>query len=203
MDVAWTNNLIAVCLCICVCSYEAPSTVESTTNRSQSQTAASSSMSSSLHSESSRTGQESDLSLPQYGVQHIPQTYTELAEPWIKVRSTCKLYTDKIMLPVFRQKCINMTIHEQKKTLRTLYNTCVKVITSYCSKRYTPLWKNSDGDKNAVALKHLVCLYVLDHCVDPIVYQLQFLDWSLHILLENSLIQSRIYCLHQQNHHTR
>uniref|UniRef100_A0A8C1IPC6 Mitogen-activated protein kinase kinase kinase 1 n=1 Tax=Cyprinus carpio TaxID=7962 RepID=A0A8C1IPC6_CYPCA len=66
-------------------SYEAPSTVESTTNRSQSQTAASSSMSSSLHSESSRTGQESDLSLPQYGVQHIPQTYTELAEPWIKV----------------------------------------------------------------------------------------------------------------------
>ncbi|XP_042588047.1 mitogen-activated protein kinase kinase kinase 1 isoform X3 [Cyprinus carpio] len=66
-------------------SYEAPSTVESTTNRSQSQTAASSSMSSSLHTESSRTGQESDLSLPQYGVQHIPQTYTELAEPWIKV----------------------------------------------------------------------------------------------------------------------
>uniref|UniRef100_A0A673GQ90 Mitogen-activated protein kinase kinase kinase 1 n=1 Tax=Sinocyclocheilus rhinocerous TaxID=307959 RepID=A0A673GQ90_9TELE len=34
---------------------------------------------------SSRTGQEGDFSLPQYGVQHIPQTYTELAEPWIKV----------------------------------------------------------------------------------------------------------------------
>ncbi|XP_059381321.1 mitogen-activated protein kinase kinase kinase 1-like [Carassius carassius] len=63
-------------------SYEAPSTVESTTNPSQSQTAASSS---SLHTESWRTGQEGDFSLPQYGVQHIPQTYTELAEPWIKV----------------------------------------------------------------------------------------------------------------------
>ncbi|XP_026074971.1 mitogen-activated protein kinase kinase kinase 1-like isoform X1 [Carassius auratus] len=63
-------------------SYEAPSTVESTTNPSHSQTAASSS---SLHTESSRTGQEGDFSLPQYGVQHIPQTYTELAEPWIKV----------------------------------------------------------------------------------------------------------------------
>ncbi|XP_068079989.1 mitogen-activated protein kinase kinase kinase 1 isoform X2 [Danio rerio] len=67
-------------------SYEAPSTVESTTSRSQSQTAASSSSSSSsLHAESSRTGQDGDFSLPQYGVQHIPQTYTELAEPWIKV----------------------------------------------------------------------------------------------------------------------
>ncbi len=131
MDDAWTNNLIAVSLCICVCSYEAPSTVESTTNHSQSQTAAAST-SSSVHAESSRTGQEGDFSLPQYGVQHIPQTYTELAEPWIKVRSTCKLYTHKIMLPVFRQKCINMTIHEQKRhfmySLRPLYNTCVKVI---------------------------------------------------------------------------
>ncbi|XP_026128948.1 mitogen-activated protein kinase kinase kinase 1 isoform X2 [Carassius auratus] len=66
-------------------SYEAPSTVESTTNQSQSQTAAASSASSSLHTESSRTGQDGDFSLPQYGVQHIPQTYTELAEPWIKV----------------------------------------------------------------------------------------------------------------------
>ncbi|XP_058644652.1 mitogen-activated protein kinase kinase kinase 1 isoform X1 [Onychostoma macrolepis] len=66
-------------------SYEAPSTVESTTNRSQSQTAAAASTSSSVHTESSRTGQEGDFSLPQYGVQHIPQTYTELAEPWIKV----------------------------------------------------------------------------------------------------------------------
>uniref|UniRef100_A0A672MUP7 Mitogen-activated protein kinase kinase kinase 1 n=1 Tax=Sinocyclocheilus grahami TaxID=75366 RepID=A0A672MUP7_SINGR len=50
-----------------------------------SQTAASSSTSSSLRTESSRTGQEGDFSLPQYGVQQIPQTYTELAEPWIKV----------------------------------------------------------------------------------------------------------------------
>lgn len=67
-------------------SYEASSTVESTTNHSQSQTAAaSSSSSSSLQAESSRSGQEGDFSLPQYGVQHIPQTYTELAEPWIKV----------------------------------------------------------------------------------------------------------------------
>uniref|UniRef100_A0A8C1ACF4 Mitogen-activated protein kinase kinase kinase 1 n=1 Tax=Cyprinus carpio carpio TaxID=630221 RepID=A0A8C1ACF4_CYPCA len=65
-------------------SYEAPSSVENTTNHSQSQTAAASA-SSSLHTESSRTGQEGDFSLPQYGVQHIPQTYTELAEPWIKV----------------------------------------------------------------------------------------------------------------------
>uniref|UniRef100_A0A8C1VV56 Mitogen-activated protein kinase kinase kinase 1 n=1 Tax=Cyprinus carpio TaxID=7962 RepID=A0A8C1VV56_CYPCA len=65
-------------------SYEAPSSVENITNHSQSQTAAASA-SSSLHSESSRTGQEGDFSLPQYGVQHIPQTYTELAEPWIKV----------------------------------------------------------------------------------------------------------------------
>ncbi|RXN11821.1 mitogen-activated kinase kinase kinase 1 isoform X1 [Labeo rohita] len=66
-------------------SYEAPSTVESTTNRSQSQTTGSSSTSSSHHTESSRTGQEGNFSLPQYGVQHIPQTYSELAEPWIKV----------------------------------------------------------------------------------------------------------------------
>ncbi|XP_067290357.1 mitogen-activated protein kinase kinase kinase 1 isoform X3 [Pseudorasbora parva] len=66
-------------------SYEASSTVDSTTNRSQSQTAAASSSSSSLQTESSRAGQEGDFSLPQYGVQHIPQTYTELAEPWIKV----------------------------------------------------------------------------------------------------------------------
>nr|XP_055062777.1 mitogen-activated protein kinase kinase kinase 1-like isoform X1 [Misgurnus anguillicaudatus] len=64
-------------------SYEASSTVEST-NRSQSQTASTSS-SSSVHAESSRAGQDGDFSLPQYGVQHIPQTYTELAEPWIKV----------------------------------------------------------------------------------------------------------------------
>ncbi|XP_051973764.1 mitogen-activated protein kinase kinase kinase 1-like [Xyrauchen texanus] len=64
-------------------SYDQSSTVESTTSRSQSQTASSSS--SSLHAESSRWGQDSDFSLPHYGVQHIPQTYSELAEPWIKV----------------------------------------------------------------------------------------------------------------------
>ncbi len=100
VDDAWTNNLIAVSQCIYVCSYEAASTVESTTDPSQSQTAAAASMPSSVHTESSRTGREGDFSLPQYGVQHIPQTYTELAEPWIKVRSTCELYTNKIMLPV-------------------------------------------------------------------------------------------------------
>ncbi|XP_073685393.1 mitogen-activated protein kinase kinase kinase 1 [Garra rufa] len=66
-------------------SYEAPSTQESTTNRSQIQTTAAASTSSSHHTESSRTSQDSDFSLPQYGVQHIPQTYSELAEPWIKV----------------------------------------------------------------------------------------------------------------------
>ncbi|XP_051539183.1 mitogen-activated protein kinase kinase kinase 1-like isoform X2 [Myxocyprinus asiaticus] len=63
-------------------SFDQSSTVEST-SRSQSQTASSSS--SSLHAESSRSGQDGDFSLPQYGVQHIPQTYSDLAEPWIKV----------------------------------------------------------------------------------------------------------------------
>ncbi|KAL0965006.1 hypothetical protein UPYG_G00275550 [Umbra pygmaea] len=40
------------------------------------------------HGEGPRAGstsQEGDFTLPQYGVQQIPQTYKELAEPWIKV----------------------------------------------------------------------------------------------------------------------
>uniref|UniRef100_A0A8C7SLP8 Mitogen-activated protein kinase kinase kinase 1 n=1 Tax=Oncorhynchus mykiss TaxID=8022 RepID=A0A8C7SLP8_ONCMY len=44
---------------------------------------------SSSHSEGGSRGgsssQEGDFTLPQYGVQQIPQTYKELAEPWIKV----------------------------------------------------------------------------------------------------------------------
>ncbi|XP_056591976.1 mitogen-activated protein kinase kinase kinase 1 [Triplophysa dalaica] len=64
-------------------SYEPSSTVDST-SRSQSQTTPSSS-SSSVHAESPRALQDADFSLPQYGAQHIPQTYAELAEPWIKV----------------------------------------------------------------------------------------------------------------------
>ena len=44
------------------------------------------SQSSSGHSDSPRPGQpEGDFTLPHYGVQQIPQTYKELAEPWIKV----------------------------------------------------------------------------------------------------------------------
>ncbi|KAG5834402.1 hypothetical protein ANANG_G00261130 [Anguilla anguilla] len=39
----------------------------------------------SSHSEGQRQGQEGDFTLPHYGVQQIPQTYKELAEPWIKV----------------------------------------------------------------------------------------------------------------------
>uniref|UniRef100_A0A4W5KEM7 Mitogen-activated protein kinase kinase kinase 1 n=1 Tax=Hucho hucho TaxID=62062 RepID=A0A4W5KEM7_9TELE len=44
---------------------------------------------SSSHSEGGSRGgsssQEGDFTLPQYGLQQIPQTYKELAEPWIKV----------------------------------------------------------------------------------------------------------------------
>ncbi|KAJ8286722.1 hypothetical protein GJAV_G00042570 [Gymnothorax javanicus] len=39
----------------------------------------------SSQSEGQRQSQEGDLILPHYGVQQIPQTYRELAEPWIKV----------------------------------------------------------------------------------------------------------------------
>ncbi|XP_072514718.1 mitogen-activated protein kinase kinase kinase 1 isoform X2 [Salminus brasiliensis] len=67
-------------------SHEPASTVESSTSRSQSQVSSSTTSSSSLpHSEAQRVSQEGDFSLPHYGVQQIPQTYKELAEPWIKV----------------------------------------------------------------------------------------------------------------------
>ncbi|KAJ8401904.1 hypothetical protein AAFF_G00374850 [Aldrovandia affinis] len=39
----------------------------------------------SSQSEGQRQAQEGDFTLPHYGVQQIPQTYKELAEPWIKV----------------------------------------------------------------------------------------------------------------------
>ncbi|XP_037403394.1 mitogen-activated protein kinase kinase kinase 1 isoform X2 [Pygocentrus nattereri] len=65
-------------------SHEPASTVESSTSRSQSQIT-SSTASSSPHAESQRMAQEGDFSLPHYGVQQIPQSYKELAEPWIKV----------------------------------------------------------------------------------------------------------------------
>ncbi|XP_015462852.3 mitogen-activated protein kinase kinase kinase 1 isoform X2 [Astyanax mexicanus] len=67
-------------------SHEPASTVESSTSRSQSQVPSSAaSSSSSPHAEGQRASQEGDFSLPHYGVQQIPQTYKELAEPWIKV----------------------------------------------------------------------------------------------------------------------
>ncbi|KAM6986250.1 mitogen-activated protein kinase kinase kinase 1 [Aplochiton taeniatus] len=45
----------------------------------------SASSSASESSRASATGQDGDFTLPQYGVQHIPQTYKDLAQPWIKV----------------------------------------------------------------------------------------------------------------------
>ncbi|KAI1905349.1 hypothetical protein AGOR_G00015190 [Albula goreensis] len=39
----------------------------------------------SSQSEGQRQSQDGDFTLPHYGVQQIPQTYKELAEPWIKV----------------------------------------------------------------------------------------------------------------------
>ncbi|XP_035391217.1 mitogen-activated protein kinase kinase kinase 1 isoform X1 [Electrophorus electricus] len=64
-------------------SHDPASAVESPTSRSQSQP--SSFTSSSSHTEGQRAAQEGDFSLPHYGVQQIPQTYKDLAEPWIKV----------------------------------------------------------------------------------------------------------------------
>ncbi|XP_062333636.1 mitogen-activated protein kinase kinase kinase 1 [Osmerus eperlanus] len=62
-----------------------PSSISMETSSGHAQAAASTS-SSTPHSESSRAlSQEADFALPQYGVQQIPQTYKELAEPWIKV----------------------------------------------------------------------------------------------------------------------
>ncbi|XP_063066479.1 mitogen-activated protein kinase kinase kinase 1 isoform X2 [Engraulis encrasicolus] len=74
-------------------SHDPSTSVEGAPNRSQSQASPSSTSSSSTagaaggaHSESPRLGQqEGDFTLPHYGVQQIPQTYKELAEPWIKV----------------------------------------------------------------------------------------------------------------------
>ncbi|KAG5272702.1 hypothetical protein AALO_G00168410 [Alosa alosa] len=61
-------------------SHDPSSSVEGSSSRTQSQA------SSAAHSESPRLGQpEGDFTLPHYGVQQIPQTYKELAEPWIKV----------------------------------------------------------------------------------------------------------------------
>ena len=60
-------------------SHDPSSSVDGASSRTQSQ-------SSSGHSDSPRPGQpEGDFTLPHYGVQQIPQTYKELAEPWIKV----------------------------------------------------------------------------------------------------------------------
>ncbi|GAA6068761.1 mitogen-activated protein kinase kinase kinase 1 isoform X1 [Tachysurus ichikawai] len=67
-----------------VFSHDPASTVESSTSRSQSLVSSSTSSSSS-NAEGQRAGHEGDFSLPHYGVQQIPQTYKELAEPWIKV----------------------------------------------------------------------------------------------------------------------
>uniref|UniRef100_A0AAY4DWI8 Mitogen-activated protein kinase kinase kinase 1 n=1 Tax=Denticeps clupeoides TaxID=299321 RepID=A0AAY4DWI8_9TELE len=61
-------------------SHDPSSSLEGGSSRSQAQA------SSSTPSESSRVGQsEGDFALPHYGMQQIPQTYKELAEPWIKV----------------------------------------------------------------------------------------------------------------------
>ncbi|KAK3522223.1 hypothetical protein QTP70_033392 [Hemibagrus guttatus] len=65
-------------------SHDPASTAESSTSRSQS-LVSSSTASSSSHAEGQRAAHEGDFSLPHYGVQQIPQTYKELAEPWIKV----------------------------------------------------------------------------------------------------------------------
>ncbi|KAF4081902.1 hypothetical protein AMELA_G00145580 [Ameiurus melas] len=65
-------------------SHDPASTVENSISRSQS-LVSSSTASSSSHAEGQRAGHEGDFSLPHYGVQQIPQTYKELAEPWIKV----------------------------------------------------------------------------------------------------------------------
>ncbi|XP_076875818.1 LOW QUALITY PROTEIN: mitogen-activated protein kinase kinase kinase 1 [Brachyhypopomus gauderio] len=66
-------------------SHDLPPAAESPSSRSQSQPSSSTSSSSSSHTEGQRAAQEGDFSLPQYGVQQIPQTYKDLAEPWIKV----------------------------------------------------------------------------------------------------------------------
>ncbi|XP_060764096.1 mitogen-activated protein kinase kinase kinase 1 [Neoarius graeffei] len=65
-------------------SHDPASTVESSISRSQS-LVSSSTASSSSQAEGQRAAHEGDFSLPHYGVQQIPQTYKELAEPWIKV----------------------------------------------------------------------------------------------------------------------
>ncbi|XP_053331751.1 mitogen-activated protein kinase kinase kinase 1 isoform X2 [Clarias gariepinus] len=65
-------------------SHDPASTTESSISRSQS-LVSSSTASSSSHAEGQRAAHEGDFSLPHYGVQQIPPTYKELAEPWIKV----------------------------------------------------------------------------------------------------------------------
>ncbi|XP_030624558.1 mitogen-activated protein kinase kinase kinase 1 [Chanos chanos] len=64
-------------------SHELASVVDSSSGRPQTQ--ASSSSSASSHCEGSRQTQDGDFTLPHYSIQQIPQTYKELAEPWIKV----------------------------------------------------------------------------------------------------------------------
>ncbi|KAF7701324.1 mitogen-activated protein kinase kinase kinase 1 [Silurus meridionalis] len=65
-------------------SHDPASTADSSISRSQS-LVSSSTASSNSHAEGQRAAHEGDFSLPHYGVQQIPQTYKELAEPWIKV----------------------------------------------------------------------------------------------------------------------
>lgn len=80
--------------------------MEGAPNRSQSQASPSSTSSSTTagaaggaHSESPRLGQqEGDFTLPHYGVQQIPQTYKELAEPWIKVSEESLKRTNQVAI---------------------------------------------------------------------------------------------------------
>ncbi|XP_036385174.1 mitogen-activated protein kinase kinase kinase 1 isoform X2 [Megalops cyprinoides] len=58
-------------------SHEPATPADSAVGRSQNQA--------SSQIEGPRPAQEGDFTLPHYGVQQIPQTYKELAEPWIKV----------------------------------------------------------------------------------------------------------------------
>ncbi|KAG7476931.1 hypothetical protein MATL_G00087960 [Megalops atlanticus] len=58
-------------------SHEPATPADSAAGRSQNQA--------SSQIEGPRPAQEGDFTLPHYGVQQIPQTYKELAEPWIKV----------------------------------------------------------------------------------------------------------------------
>lgn len=87
-----------------VSSHDPASTAESSTSRSQS-LVSSSTASSSSHAEGQRAAHEGDFSLPHYGVQQIPQTYKELAEPWIKVR--CRRFEScRTLISLLCKRCI-------------------------------------------------------------------------------------------------